>query len=846
MEANEGRPSGRSQKEQKPVKGSLQTRLKDSWLGRNWGTVLVLVAVIFIALFVRSYFGYPTAVDNGFLVGGGSDSYYHIRVIEYVENTGSHLVNDPLLNYPLGIRNERPPAYDWSVAVTSMFISGVSGLSLTDSTGFTLLFSTAFWGALTCIPVFLLTRAAFGARAGILAAFLFALMPGNITRSVFADADHDAMILFFVVFALYFLLRALMSINGTKWVSNWKSLKTIVPGFRSYISTNTKSLIYAMLGGVCISIVAMMWTGYTYILIIILVYFLVQILINRFRNVDSMGEFFVVGALLMTAFVLMAPLYWQLSYWTQWFDVPFYLFMGSMVVGIIFMVTRDYPWTLVLPAIVALIVVGLVAIFFIAPSIFDAIVTGQGYLVKSKLYSTISEAQAPTFSNLVMSFGAVTFWLAIIGVVWAAIKIPKNPSPYLVFIVVWLGVSIYMAASAARFMFNASPAFAMAAGWILALIIAMVKFDEIPRAFGGFFSNPWTTIKKAVKLRQVAAVLFLAFLIVLPNAMGAIDAGIPSETKAKYDKQIYYALPDILHPADYDAVNGTIWYLGAFSYSLPLPDTYYPAAWSWFKTQDSNLSDAAKPAYLSWWDYGFEAVQQGGHPTVADNFQNGYQYAGSFLMSENESNAIALFIVRILEKTGFNETTVRILEENGANASAVQDIMQNPSKYVQVVLDDPALYGNYSSDLSPANAKYAAASVELQNVGLDNLVNMYHDIRGSSGYDIGYVAVDSRLFPFSATSNNIFYAPAKLNDRVIDPTTNAPTNYYSIKAVLSDYSVVDVADSDVLRHGPRLPDLLYRRVLPDHAVPHLHGHQPIGRRGHQSGHTRHIWLDDEL
>ncbi|MGA7545632.1 MAG: STT3 domain-containing protein, partial [Methyloceanibacter sp.] len=372
MEANEGRLSGQSQKEQKPAKGNLQTRFKNSWLGKNWGTVLVLVAVIFIALFVRSYFGFSTAVDNDYLLGGGSDSFYHLRVIEHVENTGTHLVTDNALNYPLGVRNMRPPVYDWSVAVTSMFISGVSGMALHDSTGYTLLFSTAFWGALTCIPVFLLTRAAFGNRAALLASFLFALMPGNITRSVFADADHDAMILFFVVFALYFLLRALMSISGTKWVSNWKSPKTIVPGLRSYLATNRLSLIYAMLGGVCISIVAMIWTGYTYILIIILVYFLVQTLINRFRNIDSMGEFFVVGVLLMTAFVLMAPLYWQMSYWAQWFDVPFYLFLGAMLVGAIFMVTRDYPWTLVLPAIIALIAVGLVAIFFIAPNIFEA------------------------------------------------------------------------------------------------------------------------------------------------------------------------------------------------------------------------------------------------------------------------------------------------------------------------------------------------------------------------------------------------------------------------------------------------------------------------------------------
>jgi dolichyl-diphosphooligosaccharide--protein glycosyltransferase len=320
-----------------------------------------------------------------------------------------------------------------------MFISGVTGMTITDSTGYTLLFSTAFWGALTCIPVYLITRAAFGNRAGLLASVLFAFMPGNITRSVFADADHDAMILFFVVFGLYFLLRSLKNINGSKWVANWKDRGSIRSGFSSYLASNRRSLIYAMLGGVCFATVAMIWTGYTYFLIIILVYFLVQVLINRFRNIDSMGEFFVVGTMLLTGFVLMAPLYWQMNTGNQWYDVPFYLsFLASMFVGGLFVISRDYPWTLVLPVVIGIIAVGLIATFFLAPNLFEAIISGQGYLVKSKLYSTIQEAQAPTFSNLAMSFGMVTFWLAIIGVVWAAVRIPKDPSPYLVFIVVWM------------------------------------------------------------------------------------------------------------------------------------------------------------------------------------------------------------------------------------------------------------------------------------------------------------------------------------------------------------------------------------------------------------------------
>ncbi len=63
-----------------------------------------------------------------------------------------------------------------------------------------------------------------------------------------------------------------------------------------------------------------------------------------------------------------------------------------------------------------------------------------------------------------------------------------------------------------------------------------------------------------------------------------------------------------------------------------------------------------RPAFISWWDYGFQAVAQGLHPTVADNFQNGIDPSGNFLLSQNESLAIGILTTTLLsaeaEKTG--------------------------------------------------------------------------------------------------------------------------------------------------------------------------------------------------
>ena len=136
----------------------------------------------------------------------------------------------------------------------------------------------------------------------------------------------------------------------------------------------------------------------------------------------------------------------------------------------------------------------------------------------------------------------------------------------------------------------------------------------------------------------------------------------------------------------------------------------------------------------------------------------------------------------------------RQLEDNGVNVGRLQDIMQNPSNYINEVKNNPLVYGPYDSDLSANNAKYAAARVELEKVGLEDMVTIYNQLRSATGIDIGYFAVDGRLFPWSATSQTIFYAPAMLSDRVIDPTTNAPTDYYEILAVTQNYETKRISD----------------------------------------------------
>jgi asparagine N-glycosylation enzyme membrane subunit Stt3 len=759
-----------------------------NWLRANWAAVFMLVFIFFLALFIRSYFAYSTAFGNGDLVSGGSDSYYWQRIINYNANTGKNFYWDPLINFPDGIRNPRPPMYSFSVAVPSVLAEDLFS-NLDSSMGFFLLWSTAIWGALTIFPVYLLGKETFGKRVGLVAAFLLAVMPSHVQRSVLSNADHDAFILFFITFTFYFLLKAVKAQQHRKWVESWKSMGGIWSGLKNYFANSRSAIIYSLLAGVCFGSVIITWVGFAYVAVLLLAYYVIQILVNKFRNVDSLSVTVLIFLAMGFGYLISFPVYYEQSLMSR-FTVTFYLYLAAIVVGMLFVASRDLPWTIVLPAVGGVLILGVLVINAVYPALGEAILTGQGYFGSSKLYSTIAEVRAPRFSELAMSFGMVTFYMSLIGLIWALIKIPKRATSEYIFIVVWLAAVIFMAISAGRFMFNAAPAFAIAAGWVTVMIVDRLDFNSVRKSLSGASGSYLQVIKKSVKVRHVIGALFLAFLIVLPNVWYSFDAGIPSETKRTLDKQIYYSFPSAMRPTSYDKINGSDWYLGAFGYSLPLPSYYFPAAWSWFADQDSGVyPEAAKPAYVAWWDYGFEAVEAGKHPTVADNFQNGYQLTGNALMAQSEYDAIALFAYRLIQAglgksdSAEHSAIVALMNEYGVSYDRMEHILYgNAQDIISEVLSDNATYGSLSQDLSDVNARINAGRVELLKLGDDNLIGFYDGLCDVTGWSIRYFFVDSRMFPVSGSDTRIFYAPAKLSDRRLD-NNSIPSDFYKVYAV---------------------------------------------------------------
>ena len=970
--------------------GSREYEGKDTWFAKNWWLLLALAGIFLLALFMRSYFYYPLASEMGF---SGNDPYYHKNVVDHIQSDYTHLIEDDMLNYPVHGVNPRPPLYNWFIAIFGIVLSPLFGFNVELCTNTIMYFAPSFFGALTIFPVYFLTKEMFGKKSGVISAFLMATMPSHIERSPAGFSDHDSIVVFFVVLSVFLLFRAFSALKHEDWVKNWRSTDSIYRGFSNFFSKNQVAVYYSLLAGVSLASIALTWKGFPYALVIIIIYYLLQLLFDRFRHVDSTGIFVCTFLALFTSLAVSFPYYATLSFGT--WSTPVYFLAAVVVIGVLLIPTRDYPWIIVLPLGIIASIVGYLFLNIIAPAAAEALITGQGYFVKSKLYSTIAEAQPPEFSRLIVSYAMIVFFLAVIGIVKAGFQIPRHWKKEYIFIVVWAIVAVYMAMMAVRFMFNATPVIVIVAGWtlynlvnrlnlkskilifytlglgftslllawwgvdhgfgakytwilfmgatsmiVIPIIVAvydnydkrsttmfvggmlaiwtlavivllimdknlkwgsigtalegnadiwyfglaalgitlipiiiflsrksfavihLVIFPAIPLllfalrdvgsfdamftskymqvVFGysiiplvifafniyflfmdkkykketsrkvlfvgielwviSFFFDPNTYVglvtfalflvniylltpyrksfRNKTEPMHVTITLFVVLFVLLPHLWFAIDASLPYENKYEMNDKVYRSIPDFLHDDDVSPNK----YFGAFGHGFT--SEYWRAAFEWLSQQDTDLPPEERPGFVSWWDYGFWCVYLGQHPTAADNFQYGYQFAGSFLAAQNESEAISLMIARTIEggvrEKDLKEEIAGILEdekyfgnemyESNAGAGKLTaseklfEMIQKPEKYVDEVKNNPEKYGRFLQ-LLPGNARYAAVRGMLIPLGEEKIVDLMVDLEDITDNCIRYFAVDYRLFPFTAQNTGIFYAPIKLADK---------------------------------------------------------------------------------
>jgi dolichyl-phosphooligosaccharide-protein glycotransferase len=733
---------------------------------KNWWVGVALIATFFLVLFMNTYFNLTsnvninldgtTLTDTYYL--SGPDPYYNMRLVDTTIQTGRfsyYSVDnyDPLLAYPLGRSGSRGPLLVMSAIGFSTFLTPF--MSEADAVGYSMQFIPALFGALLVFPVYFIGKILFGKKAGLVAALLIALIPLHISSghgSAYALFDHDSFNLF-----LYFMTFLF-------FIKSFKEKDTI------------RRILYALLAGVPLAALSLVWVEAQFLYTVITLYVVVQLFFDLFTN--KVEEGFVLSAVivLFTGFFIS----WPFSYLRGIvLDYTFFLALGVAIFGglCVLFKRKQIPWVLSYPLIagIGVAAAGFLYLVYVNPQMFSFfsplnkisnILYGFG-IYGSKVDLTIAEAGTYNLSRTVMSYGPALYWLGWAGfifLIYHYIK-QKGRRDYLMILTLFV-INIWLTSTAGRFLNDMVPLIALLAGWVIWYVISKIDYKQMARnirnAGGGFRG-----LRKGVRIYHLLGVLFITFLILLPNGFLALDAAVPSAASKNGTSNLKYDFFGEGHSSAF----------GSSSYK----EQYWVDAFAWLNKQDTEIADPTKrPAFISWWDYGFYAVAVGGHPTVADNFQDGIPPAANFHTAKSEKEGVIVWIVRLLEGNrkdnngvAFSESVLTALQKHlgDNNTTQITSWMLNPATSPSQGAPIGEDYDQALSKLMKVGEQYADNAyyhdiVQLLNETLteEQITWLYHDIQEATGYSIRYYGVEGydeqifNIFAFLADKSNILTA----------------------------------------------------------------------------------------
>ena len=629
----------------------------------HWSSLMIGMA-FFFGLVIRIQW-YIVPSMNAFGTGdwdmtGGSDPWYMKRVVDYILANNAHLIFDADRAYPLGGVNPRPPLFTWSIALLAMILEPMLG---NDAVWYAILGLPAIYGALTIFPIATIAKDNFGKSTAVVAAWLIAFMPAHVSHSTWALADHDAFVMLFISMGFMFWFKAIKySSNDRLTKTSSPRLSSILQSYSTIAKERRPAMAFAVLAGVSFGIASLAWKGFVVGPSILFLAYFAQVALNMFRRKDSTSLNALFLAMLLSNLLMALPFYAhpQMDLVLDGTGLQPFLFVLGFTMAIAYVTTgfRDKPWLLVLGTLFAAATVFFAVLFVLKQleysNAWDVLFTGSGYFTKTKIFGTVAEANAPDRGQLFAQLGPIVLVLALAMGFYALWSTFRNKNQTHLFFGIWIFTASYMSWTAARFMFNATPAVAVLGAWGIVALWNKANFHGLVKAWKKFgIRTPADRIagaRRAVwKTPSFSAILLIMILVGGQQFTYGLDAAIPGSDDGEddIDENIYNLIPDALRwelagfsVLDSSAYSGN-WYLGSFGSGFN--DYGWNSAYDWMTQQDAQMPYSQKPAFVSWWDYGFQALETGQHPSVSDNFQSGIPASGNMLLARNQADLISMF-----------------------------------------------------------------------------------------------------------------------------------------------------------------------------------------------------------
>ena len=729
MIGNHDKYGGWSNREEHRPSGARQ------FWNAHWASLLTVVAFIVGFVIRIQWYAIPSMHalgTDGFDMTGGSDPWYMKRVVDYILAQNAHLVLDADRAYPLGGINPRPPLFTWTLAIGAIILEPFLG---EDAVWWSMLALPAVYGALTILPVAAIARDHFGKAAGVIAAWLIAFMPAHVTHSTWGLADHDSFVMLFIGLGFMFYLRA-VKYAGSERLVRTTSIRPIdmLTAMGAVAQQRKYAMANAVLAGVSFAAASLGWKGFVVGPAILFLAYAAQVALNMFRRRDSTILSTLFLTMLLTNLLIALPFYAhpQMNLMLDGTGLQPFLFILLFTIVIMYITTgfRDKPWLLVLGTLAVGATVFLATLYVLKltnlSNAWDVLFTGSGYFTKTKIFGTVAEANAPDRGYMFASFGPIVFVFALVVGLTSLWRAFSQRSQISLIFAVWIFTASYMSWTAARFLFNATPVVAVMGAAGIVGFWKWADWDGLVRTWRrAGIRTPSERIagaRRAVwRTPSFSAVVLVLIMLSGQQLTYGLDSAIPGNSPAEgdLDESIYYTIPDImrwdglgvsvLDSRDYEAFGGRA-YMGSFGSGFN--GQHWNDAHQWLAEQDRYhegvsdesgcdqengiwLSDSGlcemrfgdKPAFVSWWDYGFQALNTGEHPSVADNFQSGIPASGNMLLARSQTDLVAMFTqLLIAGDLSYNAAKTGEWSFTPQFEAAMKNGLNNPEQFAELEL----------------------------------------------------------------------------------------------------------------------------------------------------------------
>lgn len=599
------------------------------WFSWPWLTVALLVVFFGVAFYLRVALPYSQVFVGDWTKFTTNDAYYFVRQIDNLVHNFPHFFSfDPYQNFPDGTILNGQNLFVY-FASTVIWIIGL-GAPSEHTIDVIAAFIPAVLGALTVIPVYFIGKALFNRWVGLISAVMIAIMPGEfLGRTILGNADRDAFEVILAAITMLFLILAVKSAREKKLTFSGLDLR--------HLADSARPLIYSLVLGIAIGIFTLTWRGSFIFILIILVYFVIQSIIDHLKRRSS--EY--LGIIGLATFLVSLIVFLMGSRLTLvMVSLIFCLLAVAVLSGLAWILRTKKANPAIYPLSIAVMGAAGLGIFYaVSPTLFKEMLNQFSVFIPAGTNLAVMQMQPILFPagqfSIIPVWGNFTtgIFLIFISLGILIYVVFKRDEPDILFFLIWslilLAATLLTRRMALLFATNVALLMGYLTWQILRFMInrtyaSITAANAAPRPVKKkkYREAETPKVKASWMVRgripiMAVTVVAVFFLIIFPEFSPAVDAATQTPSFGPSDN--WYKALDWLKKNTPEPLGNPQAYNTYYSQPVPYPASAYGIA--------------------SWWDFGYWIIRIGHRLPVSDPGGGARVQMAQLFTAQNEAAA---------------------------------------------------------------------------------------------------------------------------------------------------------------------------------------------------------------